>query len=145
MGAPCVASSRPPPRAGCPTRLAVGVLTGLALMERGSMIVFAGLATLGVAVVLRNRTVAAARFALPIACGIALVLGPWVARNAVVLGTPVMMTSSGENFWPGNNADATVTSLSLDGMPVLEKSDPAFQARVRNLDELGQMRLFWAE
>jgi hypothetical protein len=133
------------PLARWPTRLAVGVLTGLALMERGSIIVFAGLATLGVAVVLRDRIVAAARFALPIACGIALVLGPWVARNAVVLGTPVMMTSSGENFWRGNNTGATGTALSLDGMPVLEKTDPVFQAKVRNLDELGQMRLFWAE
>jgi len=67
------------------------------------------------------------------------------AESVATLGAPVMMTSSGENFWRGNNADATGTSLSLDGVPVLEKSDPAFQARVRNLDELGQMRLFWAE
>lgn len=128
-----------------PSRLATGMLAGLALMERGSLIALAGLATLAVAVALRGHAVAAARFALPIAFGTALVLGPWVARNAVVLGTPVMMTSSGENFWRGNNAGATGTSLALDGTPVLEHTDPAFQAKVRTLDELGQMQLFWAE
>jgi 4-amino-4-deoxy-L-arabinose transferase-like glycosyltransferase len=74
--------------------LAFGGLVGLASLVRGSAVLFPAvpvavwLATLGL-----NR-VCVARTAL-VAAGFALALAPWLARNQLVMGAPVLTTGAG--------------------------------------------------
>ncbi|MDZ7316662.1 MAG: glycosyltransferase family 39 protein [candidate division KSB1 bacterium] len=51
-----------------------------------------------------------------------LVVLPWMARNALVLGVPTLSTNGGRNLWLGNNPAATYnTGSNLDLPPDLEQ------------------------
>jgi 4-amino-4-deoxy-L-arabinose transferase-like glycosyltransferase len=76
----------------------VGALTGGAILVRGAMLLFAGLAWLWL---LSSR-----RFALAVAftLGTALVLAPWAIRNQQHHGRFVLVASEGGvTFWTGNH------------------------------------------
>jgi glycosyltransferase involved in cell wall biosynthesis len=75
----------------------------------------------------------------------ALVLGPWLIRNAVVLGRfPVLLTSSMESLWRGNNPAASGSAFLADGREVLQ-ADPALRARLWGLGEVAQSEAFRRE
>ena len=77
-------------------------------------------------------------------CG-SLLVGPWLLRNVRLHGRLILMTTSGEHLWRGNNPNATGSSLTPEGDPILERADPAFRAALLRRDELGQMDLFLSE
>ncbi len=122
-------------------RLATGVVIGLAFLSRGTIVAFAAVAPLVIGRARRLSPLAAALFAVPIFAGMVLVVGPWLGRNYAVHHTLVVQTPSGEHFWRGNHAGATGTGYTRDGRYSLD-DDPALRARLRGLDELGQMRAY---
>lgn len=124
-------------RSGC----VAGLLGGLALLERGSYILMMGAILLWVLWRGRARRTALTRSAAFV-LGAALMVGPWLGRNILLHGTPVVMTTTGEHLWRGNNPKATGSSLNLDGTPLIESVDTEFREKLRSLDEMGQMRLF---
>lgn len=60
---------------------------------------------------------ATAMFALPLV----LLLGGWIARNAVIVGAPVMTTEAGLSLWLANN-DVTMTILPSGSIDTVEES-----------------------
>lgn len=122
---------------GAPARSWVaGVLLGLAVLQRGALLPFAVLAPL----LLRHRP----RAARLVWAGAALVLAPWVLRNALVFGTPGLSTTTAEHFWIGNAPGSTGGSLAPDGSAVLSQLPPETLQALARSDELGQARLFRA-
>jgi 4-amino-4-deoxy-L-arabinose transferase-like glycosyltransferase len=93
--------------------LAAGVVLGLAMLVRSTAlpvpILFAGY------VVLRDRR--ALRGAAVMLAVATLVAAPWVARNRVVMGAPVMSTNGGYTLWMGLNPNATGGSMVKGGNP----------------------------
>jgi hypothetical protein len=79
-----------------------GVLVGLAALARSVSTVFLGLAALHRASVERSRR-GLFTAALVLAGGAAVIL-PWTARNAFLIGEPVLIeTAAFENIWYANN------------------------------------------
>lgn len=75
-----------------------------------------------------------------------IVISPWIIRNYIVQKEFVFIVSTtGENFWRGNNELATGASLTKDGRSILSLWPAAFQEKVRSLDELGQKKFFESE
>lgn len=66
----------------------------------------------------RREFVAAAFVA---ALGAAVVAGPWIVRNAVVLGEPVLNTNGGMNLYVGNNPAATGVFVGLQDTPLRDR------------------------
>ena len=75
----------------------LGALMAALVLVRTEFVLFAGLA---LALMAWRWNV---RAALPAALSLALVLTPWVARNAVVLGQPTLSTGLGTNLYRGHN------------------------------------------
>lgn len=115
--------------------LLTGVLLGLLVLQRGALLPFALLAPV---LLLRNKPRAAGL----IWAGAALVLAPWLLRNALVLGTPVLSTTNAEHFWIGNAPGSTGGNLMPDGTVVLGHLPTSTLAALGGTDELGQARIF---
>lgn len=84
--------------------LLAGLAWGLATLVRATNAAFVPLALAWVVfrptqAPFRSRAWSAALAAL----GVALALGPWVARNALVVGAPILASDSGLNLIEGNN------------------------------------------
>ncbi len=120
-----------------------GLLSGLALLQRGTFLLAAVMGVCALWWLVRNRWMVL-KVTLAFALGASLVVGPWLIRNYLHHGTLVLMTYSGELLWRGNNPHATGSSLTKDKHSILETADPAFRAQLYGLDELGQMQLFLA-
>lgn len=118
-----------------------GLLAGGAILERGSLIPLLVGSLVGVFLVVRDRVEAAKGAVVLLVCA-GVVVGPWVYRNFARHGTPLLMTVTGEHLWRGNNPKATGSSLTRDGVPMVEAAGEEFLERLRRLDEAGQMRLF---
>lgn len=128
-----------------------GLLVALATLSRGTPAIAVALA--GLLLLIRHRTRALAPLALMVA-GFVCGLAPWLIRNAIVVGEPLITSTSGENFWRGNNelatggiADTTgrtLTSLSPDNEPYSPFS-PAIRAVLAGGSEADRQRVFLAE
>ena len=75
--------------------------------------------------------------------GALLVVGPWVARNVVIHGAPILLTTTGEHFWIGNAPASYGSNYLPSGRSVLGTTSPKFYAAISKSDEMGQFRLFW--
>jgi hypothetical protein len=85
-----------------PRALALGALVGTAALIRPVAL----LLIVALPLVSRLERVRIPRKALVLA-GVLLLVGPWLVRNAIVLGYPGMATSTGANLLIGNNPNAT--------------------------------------
>jgi 4-amino-4-deoxy-L-arabinose transferase-like glycosyltransferase len=112
-----------------------GAALGLAVLQRGALLPFALLAPL---LLVRHRP----RSAGLVWAGAALALAPWLLRNALVLGTPELSTTTAEHFWIGNAPGSTGGSLAPDGNALLSQLPGDRLAALGQTDELGQARLF---
>jgi glycosyltransferase involved in cell wall biosynthesis/4-amino-4-deoxy-L-arabinose transferase-like glycosyltransferase len=82
--------------------IAAGVVAGLATLTRPMFPPFALLVGCWLALTLGWRD--ALRRLVPMSVAAALVVAPWVARNSVLFGQFVAVsTNGGSNFWAGNN------------------------------------------
>jgi hypothetical protein len=125
----------------------VGLAIGLGMLTRSIIGSIAPVIAIYILFLLKDRSLAKRAVYAAILC-IALfaAISPWTIRNIVVHRKFVlMMTTSGEALWRGNNLYATGTSLSDDGKPIMELWPEDFKRKVYALDELGQMRFFERE
>ncbi len=111
---------------------ALGVLTGVGILCRGTPAV--ALLVVGIGLALRFRARAWPPLALAtIACAVSV--SPWLARNLVVIGSPLITSTTGENFWRGNHLGASGGVVDLDGgrITILVPSNPALPAPIRSV------------
>lgn len=113
LGALVVLVAAPPSRHRWLATLLFGLLAGLAVLTRGP-----GLVLVPVALLFwwqRDGFRAASRSALLLALGLAITVGPWTLRNALVLDAPVTFaTSAGVNLRIGHGPDADGTYVYPD-------------------------------
>jgi hypothetical protein len=117
------AASGPGARAPLGLGLLAGLVAGVAVLTREAMVFFLPLA--GLYLLLRRRPGVLATLAL----GTAIVLGPWVARNYVVLDRLVLTAAhGGVTFWTGNNSLARGEG-DLAGNPEMKRARIALEAQ----------------
>ena len=78
---------------------------------------------------------------------VAAVNAPWAIRNVIVLDSLVGQSTKWENFWIGNNPNASGGNLRPDGSLVLDTKPPAMQAALvaARHDELAVEAVFRGE
>jgi 4-amino-4-deoxy-L-arabinose transferase-like glycosyltransferase len=127
---------------------AFGLLVGLGVLSRGTPVVALPLVA-GFLVVRRRRAAWGPLAAATLAFG--LCIAPWLVRNALLLGTPVITSTAAENFWRGNHAGAGGGVKDLDGGEIswLRSTNPALPESIRNVlaagTEADRHRIFMSE
>jgi len=98
-----------------PSRAATfGSLVALGVLSRGTPVVALPLVLAALSYRWRGASLKPALSAL---FSFALVLAPWLARNWVILGAPLITSTAGENFWNGNHEAAYSRVSERDGRP----------------------------
>jgi 4-amino-4-deoxy-L-arabinose transferase-like glycosyltransferase len=122
--------------------LAAGVVLGAAVLQRGSLVLLVPVALVWLwALGPRDRRTLVTIGAC--AAGVAMAMGPWVARNYAIHGRPIMLTTSAEHFWLGNAPHSYGSNLLPDGRTVFEAAPAEFRDAVLSRNEWGQHELFW--
>lgn len=129
------------------TAFLAGVLHGLCVLERATQLALLLLAGWALQRSIRRpaRPVHLAVYLF----GVAMAVGPWVIRNAVVYGgRPVLVTTmGGEVLWIGNNAQASGGAFAegRPGVAVFEAAPEPFRQDILGRDEIGQSQRFTQE
>ena len=122
-----------------------GVVVGVGALSRATLIIFLPLAALWLVWVLRNESLKTAIRAVVIAglCTTAIVI-PWTIRCSLLHHRFVfMITTDAEDFWRGNNPNATGATYGPGGQTGLELLPPEEHADLLNQpDELAQADWF---
>jgi 4-amino-4-deoxy-L-arabinose transferase-like glycosyltransferase len=120
-----------------------GIAFGVALLQRGTM-VLVPLAVAGwLAIVGPHGRARLVRVGVAYALGALLVVAPWVGRNWVVLGTPLLASVGPEALWRGNAPHSTGGSYAHSGRTVLDEA-PQIREALRGRTELEQAAIFRA-
>ena len=80
-----------------------GIVLGLAVMTRTTLIVFVPIALLWLLLLAGLKKREAFPRAAVVALGFTLIVSPWLLRNYLRTGTPTLSTLSGLTLWAGNN------------------------------------------
>jgi hypothetical protein len=120
-----------------------GVVVGLGVLQRGSLLPFAVFACAWIAAQAEAPRSERMRRAALCAAAATLVLVPWLLRNQGLFGRPLLATGNGYRFFIGNVPPSTGSALLPSGEPVLDRADPTLLSALPTLDEAGQDRLFW--
>lgn len=128
------------PRAsGWKMAIVFGVVTGLAILVRAATLLFVPIA--GGWIAWKRQPAVLAGFAL----GLALVLGPWTARNVLHYGRFVLVASDGGvTFWTGNNPLATGEG-DMAANPHLKFANQALRAKYPDLNEEQMEPIYYRE
>ena len=119
--------------------LMCGLMAGGAILLRAATLLFVPLA--GGWFAWKRQPAALAGFAL----GLALVLGPWTARNVAHYGRFVIVASDGGvTFWTGNNALATGEG-DMAANPHLKIANRELRARFPDLNEEQMEPIYFRE
>jgi 4-amino-4-deoxy-L-arabinose transferase-like glycosyltransferase len=111
----------------------MGAVMGLAILCRSEAIPLSALVALGLLMFHRGPWVRRMQMVVVAGIAAALVVVPWLARNAIVLGSPVLTTEGGPTFYIGNNPEATggyqALPVPLSAVPSgeVERSDYYFR------------------
>lgn len=128
-----------PARSRWPLALALGMLTGVALLIRAGTVIVVPLLCLWL---LRKRRLAD-MFVLFI--GLAVVVGPWTVRNVVHHDRFVFIASEGGvTFWTGNNPLATGEG-DMAANPDIKRASLDLRARYPALSEEAMEPIYYAE
>lgn len=73
-----------------------------------------------------------------------MLLAPWLIRNYIIYKKFIMLSSTANVFWRGNNPLATGTSLAKSGKPMLEEAKDTMSL-IDGRSEMEQNRIFWNE
>lgn len=112
--------------------VAFGVLTGVGILSRGTPAV--ALLVVGIGLTLRFGARAWPPLAAAtIACAVSV--SPWLARNIVVIGSPLITSTTGENFWRGNHPGASGGVVDIDGgrITLLIPTNPALPPPIQSV------------
>jgi len=124
--------------------LLVGLALGVAILQRGTMVLLVPLVGLSLFWYLRlHRKGWLACLAFGV--GLVLVVAPWLARSYALYGYPLLMTTTAEHFWRGNVAHSSGGSYLPSGRTVLEDAPEEFRRDLLSRDEWGQYQLFLRE
>jgi 4-amino-4-deoxy-L-arabinose transferase-like glycosyltransferase len=128
-----------------------GLLVALATLSRGTPAIAVPIVALLLAVRFKRRAL------LPVALmisGLTCGLAPWLIRNAIAVGEPLITSTSSENFWRGNNELATGGVTDRAGWPLSRLSpdiepyspfSPAIREVLAGGSEADRHRVFLAE
>lgn len=130
------------------TRLAlwIGLGSGLALLSRGTIVIFLFFAS---ALFLWKGPLSK-RKALSLlataAITAAIAVSPWLIRNTVVFHRfPLFITSGSQSLWEGNNPLSNGTAHLANGSQIIHSLTPKMRQELARRDELGQSDLFKEE
>ena len=123
------------------TGLAAGLAFGVAFVQRATMLLGPAVGVVWLVLTAARPRARLIRMIGVAAVGTLLVVGPWVVRNWVVLGTPVLSSTGAEALWRGNAPQGVGGSYTLAGRTLLEE-DPALRDAVRGRGEMEQARVF---
>ena len=118
-----------------------GLISGLCLLSRSTVFLFLPVVFvfLWLRAPDRKRIL---RYSILSCIIILIIVGPWFIRNHIVLKKFIFIQECGEVFWRGNNPNATGTSFSIEGKPMINTiSEEVFHG----LSGIEQDRLFWKE
>lgn len=125
----------------------VGIIGGVALLERPTTAVFLVCGAVWLFTTTRSagRSAGARSILLAALCAL-VVITPWTVRTLVVQDRLVFIRSTDwEVFWRGNNPNATGTSFTAAGTPVIDTLSQSAVDELSSLDENGQSAWFRAE
>lgn len=122
----------------------VGAVIGIAVLSRGITGVLLLFALMYFGLFARSLDFKyRLKIAACIGCATFIVLAPWIIRNYGIHKQFVFISStSGENFWRGNNLYATGTSYDEHKTPIIDLWPAEFRGKVYSLGELEQKRFF---
>jgi 4-amino-4-deoxy-L-arabinose transferase-like glycosyltransferase len=123
--------------------LLAGLTFGVAVLQRGTMILVPFAAVLWLASVEPRSRARLVRLGVAYAVGAVLVVTPWVVRNWVVLGTPILSSVGAESLWRGNAPHSLGGSYVAPGQTVLQAA-PVLRESLRGRTELEQSAIFQA-
>lgn len=126
--------------AGAP--LLAGLVLGAAILQRGTLLLLLPLGLLWLWF-FNPRHGRLLRHTAGYLLGVMLVVTPWVARNHLIHGAPLLLTVTAEHFWLGNTPHSYGSNLLPSGQTVLDAAPEGFHADLLSRNEWGQSRLFW--
>lgn len=121
--------------------LMAGLTLGLNLMSRPTYFI-AGAIVWSVRWLPRRADARYAVAALAIGCAVGM---PWVARNWLVLGQPLLTSTGFEDVWKGNNSAASGSSFVGPGTTVFDVAPTRLRQRIWQSDELQANAVFAEE
>jgi 4-amino-4-deoxy-L-arabinose transferase-like glycosyltransferase len=124
-----------------PAALLAGAAFGIALLQRGTMMIVPAAAVTWLAIAEPRGRPRLSRLAFAYALGALLILTPWVARTWAVLGIPTLSTVGAESLWRGNAPHSSGGSYVRPGRTVLEEA-PALWEALQGRTELEQEMVF---
>ncbi len=123
------------------TAAATGVAMGLAIFQRGSMMLFCAASLIWLALVVQPRP-RGLRTASAVAGGLLVVILPWAARNYSIHGMLMLETMTMQQLWKGNATYSNGSGYLAGGQNVYEAAPQRLTQEWRRRDETGQFRLF---
>jgi hypothetical protein len=115
-----------------------GVVTGICVLIRPGTLLFVPLA--GVVLLRQRRLTALAIFAI----ALAVIVGPWMARNHAVHGRVMIASDGGVTFWTGNNALARGEG-DFAANPEIRRASDAIRASHPGLTEEQMEPIYYRE
>ncbi len=125
------------------TAFHAGAAGGFALLSRGTALAFLAWAATVTAWALRHQALRRIQVLAVAALVSGAVVLPWLIRNAIVLDRfPVLITTTGQSLWQGNNPNSSGSGYLPDGRSALDTLPQHALQKLKDLDESGQDRLF---
>lgn len=124
----------------------VGGMIGLGVLSRGIIGALLPFLSLYILIYLKQISLKdRAKAIVFLSLATFIVITPWIVRNYVIHKEIMIISTTGETFWRGNNRYAVGTSLAKDGNSVFAAWPEEFRNKVYALDELGQKKFFEKE
>jgi 4-amino-4-deoxy-L-arabinose transferase-like glycosyltransferase len=121
--------------------LATGAVMGLAIFQRGSMLLFA-VGAIAWLLWLARPTTQFVRMAVAFGIGIVAVLAPWAARNYAIHRMLMLESMTAQQLWKGNARYSNGSGYLAGGRNVYDAAPERLVREWRQRDETGQFRLF---
>lgn len=122
---------------GFAIQIKLGAAFGLAMLTRATVILFLPISWLWLVLSSRKKIFAYIFISF-------MILSPWLVRNYMIHKKILVVSSSANMFWRGNNELATGTALAASGKPMIEEAND-FKSRIFGKSEMEQYRIFWEE
>lgn len=120
-----------------------GFVFGVCFLARSTVLLFMPLVLIVLSFSRKGGRNKLAQYFIVSFIAASVIITPWAVRNYMRLGQIELVQKSGVVFWRGNNINATGTSYTTDGMPIIEASSPQFLKKLYSSNEIDQDALFW--